>query len=414
MAADREFDIVLLGPTGYTGKLCAEHIVQSLPTNLNWALAGRNLSKVEGVAKELKELNPDRVDPAIIAVQLNREELQPLAQKTRLVINCVGPYHSYSTPVVEACASNGTHYVDATGETPWVRSIIDKYHETAKSNGAIVIPSVGIESAPADVLTWSTVKTVREKLSCQPRDVVSAIEEMKTSGASGGTLNTILTIVESLPASDLMKIADPYTLVASKPSRQIPNEPLISRILGIRSVRDLGTLTTCPSGTADVSIIHRSSTLMPEFYGPSFFSRQFLRVRNAFVGAAVHLAFMAGIALILLPPVRTLLKRYIYTPGNGPTKEDSVNDRVEYRAIATADQDVPSPQRVFGKLTYDGSMYFFTGLLMAEAAMTILDNEEKVKKVSRGGIVTSATLGQEFVDRLEKVGCRIETQVFDN
>lgn len=65
MAANREFDIVLLGPTGYTGKLCAEHIVKSLPTNLKWALAGRNLSKVEGVAQELKELNPDRLDPGI-------------------------------------------------------------------------------------------------------------------------------------------------------------------------------------------------------------------------------------------------------------------------------------------------------------------------------------------------------------
>lgn len=42
-----------------------------------------------------------------------------------------------------------------------------------------MIPSVGIESAPADILTWSVVKTVREKLSCQPREVVSAIEEMK-------------------------------------------------------------------------------------------------------------------------------------------------------------------------------------------------------------------------------------------
>lgn len=210
-----------------------------------------------------------------------------------------------------------------------------------------------------------------------------------------------------------MKNADPFILAASTPPRQIPCEPLLSRILGVRSVRDLGTLTTCPSGTTDVSIIHRSSTLMPEFYGPSFFSRQFLRVRNAFVGAAFHLAFMAGIALILLPPVRTLLKQYIYAPGSGPRMEDSTNDRVEYRAIATADQDVPSPKRVFGKLKYDGSMYFFTGLLMVEAAMTILDNEEKVKKVSRGGIVTPATLGQEFVDRLEKVGCRIKTQVFD-
>jgi short subunit dehydrogenase-like uncharacterized protein len=50
---------------------------------------------------------------------------------------------------------------------------------------------------------------------------------------------------------------------------------------------------------------------------------------------------------------------------------------------------------------------------MAEAAMTILENEDKVRKVSRGGIVTSATLGQDYVDRLEKVGCKFESQIFD-
>lgn len=94
-------------------------------------------------------------------MQLNSSELNELAQKTRLIINCVGPYHLYSTPVVEACAVNGTHYVDAyvymhfyhclliantntrsTGETPWIKLIIEKYHETAKANGAIVRPRI--------------------------------------------------------------------------------------------------------------------------------------------------------------------------------------------------------------------------------------------------------------------------------
>lgn len=49
----------------------------------------------------------------VLVVQLNATELNELAQKTRLIINCVGPYHLYSTPVVEACAAHGTHYVDA-------------------------------------------------------------------------------------------------------------------------------------------------------------------------------------------------------------------------------------------------------------------------------------------------------------
>lgn len=63
MASSRQFDIILLGPTGYTGKWCAEHIVQYLPTDLKWALAGRSLQKIEGVAADLKKLNPDRIAP---------------------------------------------------------------------------------------------------------------------------------------------------------------------------------------------------------------------------------------------------------------------------------------------------------------------------------------------------------------
>jgi short subunit dehydrogenase-like uncharacterized protein len=164
---------------------------------------------------------------------------------------------------------------------------------------------------------------------------------------------------------------------------------------------------------ADITIVHRSSTLMREFYGPRFYFRQFVKVRNALVGVLFHFAFIIGLTLLILPPVRALVRKVVYAAGQGPRKEDSVNDRVEYRAIATADQKTAAPQRVFGKFKYEGSMYALTGLLLAEAAMVILEETERVKKVSRCGIVTPATLGQPFVDRLEKVGCHVETQVFD-
>ncbi|GAQ06088.1 hypothetical protein ALT_3409 [Aspergillus lentulus] len=413
MESEKEFDLVLVGPTGYTGRLCAEHIVKNLPTNLKWALAGRSVQKIEDIAKELRTLNPDRTAPEILAVQLNRKELDPLVQRTNVIINCVGPYHLYSTPVVEACANHGTHYVDATGETPWVREIIQKYHDVAKSNGAIIIPSVGVESAPADILAWSVVKRVRENLSCDTREVTGAIEEMKSSGPSGGTLNTVLTIFDSLSFSDILKSTDPFALAASAPPKNVPSEPLVDKILGVRSVRDLGTLSTSPSAIADITIVHRSSTLMPEFYGPRFYFRQFVKVRNALVGVLFHYAFIIGLCLLILPPVRALVRKVVYAAGQGPRKEDSVNDRVEYRAVATADQKTAAPQRVFGKFKYEGSMYALTGLLLAEAAMVILEETERVKKVSRCGIVTPATLGQPFVDRLEKVGCHVETQVFD-
>lgn len=66
MEQSKDLDLVLIGPTGYTGRLCAEHIVQHIPTDLKWALAGRSYEKIEKVAKELKQLNPDRVDPGIL------------------------------------------------------------------------------------------------------------------------------------------------------------------------------------------------------------------------------------------------------------------------------------------------------------------------------------------------------------
>lgn len=377
MESEKEFDLVLVGPTGYTGRLCAEHIVKNLPTNLKWALAGRSVQKIEVIAKELKTLNPDRAAPEILAVQLNRQELEPLVQRTKVIINCVGPYHLYSTPVVEACANHGTHYVDATGETPWIREIIEKYHDVAKSNGAIIIPSVGVESAPADILAWSVVKRVREDLSSDTKEVIGAIEEMKSSGPSGGTLITVLTIFDSLSFSDILKSTDPFALAASAPPKNVPSEPLVDKILGVRSVRDLGTLTTSPSAMADITIVHRSSTLMPEFYGPLFYFRQFVKVRNALVGIIFHYAFIIGLCLLTLPPVRALVRQFVYAAGQGPRKEDSVNDRVEYRAVATADQKTAAPQRVFGKFKYEGSMYALTGLLLAEAAMVILEETER-------------------------------------
>ncbi|OQE27772.1 hypothetical protein PENSTE_c004G08081 [Penicillium steckii] len=408
-----QYDMVLLGPTGYTGRFCADHIVQNHPTNLKWAIAGRSAAKMDPIAKELQALVPDRVQPDVLEVQLNSAELNELAKKTKIIINCVGPYFKYSEPVVEACANNGTHYLDVTGETPWIKIMIDKYHETAKNNGAIVIHSVGVESVPADMLAWSLVKRVREDLSTNTREIYSCIKELKSSGASGGTLNTIISIFDWLPTSQLLKFAGPYSLAASPP-KDVPREGILQKILGVRSIRDLGTLTTSPNGMADMAIVYRSSTLMPELYGQRFAFHQLLNVRNALVGALFHVGFTFGLALLLLPPVRWLVRKVIFAPGSGPSMQESLDDRIEYHAVATADQAGPAPKRVFGKLTFQGSMYVYTGLLVAEAAMVILQDEERVKKASRGGIVTTAALGQGFVDRLDQVGCRIETKVLED
>jgi len=78
------------------------------------------------------------VDTGIFIADLDEDALDKMAKATRCLISTVGPFIRYGTAVVEACAVNGTHYVDSTGEITWVKEIVDKYHKTAKVNGAIV------------------------------------------------------------------------------------------------------------------------------------------------------------------------------------------------------------------------------------------------------------------------------------
>ena len=110
---ERKYELILLGATGYTGKYCAENIVKHLPTDLRWAVAGRNEAKLSAVVDQIRPLNRDRQQPGIEITSLSPEDLDILSRKTKLIITTVGPYYLYGTPVVEACAKNGTHYVDA-------------------------------------------------------------------------------------------------------------------------------------------------------------------------------------------------------------------------------------------------------------------------------------------------------------
>ena len=62
---DREYELVLFGATGYTGRLTAEHLTTRSPTDLKWALAGRSADRLTALAKDIRSLNPDRLQPGV-------------------------------------------------------------------------------------------------------------------------------------------------------------------------------------------------------------------------------------------------------------------------------------------------------------------------------------------------------------
>ncbi|KAL2828389.1 hypothetical protein BDW59DRAFT_170909 [Aspergillus cavernicola] len=325
MASSRALDLVLLGPTGYTGKLCAEHITQHLPSDLKWAIAGHSAEKLQTLRSNLQGLHPSRLEP-----------------------------------VVEACVNNGTYYVDVTGETPWVRELIAKYHETAKSTGAIIIPSTGVENAPPDLLSWALVKCIQDNLSVGVQDMIIATHEMKASGASGGTLSTIL------------------KFKAQPKPKKIAKKPLAQTLFGARFVPEFGILTTSPAEMCDIATVYRSSTMMPEFYGPDFCTEILVKVRSMFVGILIYVGFRISLLALLLPPVRWLVKKFIYAPGQGPSAEGGENDRLAYCHTSTARTHYRD---------CEGHPWW---------------------------LCDSAVLGQEFVDRLGKVGVSIETKILDS
>ncbi|KAK2803115.1 hypothetical protein FQN51_003859 [Onygenales sp. PD_10] len=414
MTSTRHFDIVLLGATGYTGRLCAEHIVRHFATNLRWGIAGRSADRLNALAEKLQAMDKDRKPPEILPVQLKTEEFNRVVKRTRVLINCVGPYHLHSSPVVEACANNGTHYLDATGEMLWVKEMIEKYHEKAKSTGAIMISADGLECAPADLLAWSLVSCIKNRFAVHTKQIVSSIYDMKTAGASGGTLSTVIDVVGSAPLSELNEVnSNPHFLSAERPKTTYA-PPLLLRLLGIHTVPELGTLTTSPTGHCDVCIVQRSRSLMPDLYGQGFQFLAVLAVRNAIMALAVHFSLMFGFLALTFAPIRSLAKKLIYEPGQGPSEESTIGNRIEYRALATAEHEGPErkPIKVLGSFKYPGDAYKLTGVLLAESALVLLKSR-RVGKEIQGGYMTPAILGQEYIDRLETVGVSIGMKVLE-
>jgi short subunit dehydrogenase-like uncharacterized protein len=165
----------------------------------------------------------------------------------------------------------------------------------------------------------------------------------------------------------------------------------------------------------DETTVIRSSTLMASLYGPHFTYREYLRVRNVLLGAAFHYALIFGVALLVFAPFRWIARRLLPAPGNGPTREEAVNDYSEFRVLVSSnqtDEHTGRVKKVLGSISHRGDLYGLTGITSAAAAKIILEHEKEIKNIS-AGFVTPATLGQAYVDELEKGGFNFEAKILD-
>jgi short subunit dehydrogenase-like uncharacterized protein len=192
--ADRLYDIVVFGATGFTGALTAEYLAARAPAETRWALAGRNMDKLEQVRARLGARFRDL--PLLRADVTDQDSVRSVADATRVVITTVGPYIRYGEPLVAACAAAGTDYVDLTGEPEFVDRMWLGYHEQAVASGARIVHSCGFDSIPYDLGVQFTVEQL-------PEGVPISVEGFMRVNASvsGGTYQSSIEIVSRLRSS---------------------------------------------------------------------------------------------------------------------------------------------------------------------------------------------------------------------
>jgi hypothetical protein len=145
-----------------------------------------------------------------------------------------------------------------------------------------------------------------------------------------------------------------------------PTTSLSAALFGVCSIPKLGLLTTSLAANTDIPVIERSWGLLSQiptrkdqFYGPNFKWKEYFRARNWFHGVAVHWGLLvAGFMLACIPPIRSLMRKFVTQPGQGPTREAMEKEEVEYRGIAWPDTDIASNKLAFGTATFKGSMYY--------------------------------------------------------
>jgi hypothetical protein len=163
----RLYDLVMFGATGFTGNLAANYLAKQYGnpgTKVRWAISGRSLSKLEEAKKSIMKQFPEVSDVALLVADSNNDEqLQKLAQQTKVIITTVGPFTEYGEGLVRACVENGTHYCDITAEANWVRHIIERYQRTAEASGAKIVHFCGHDCVPWDISVMKVARTLQKR-----------------------------------------------------------------------------------------------------------------------------------------------------------------------------------------------------------------------------------------------------------
>ncbi|MES5818098.1 saccharopine dehydrogenase NADP-binding domain-containing protein [Streptomyces sp. RG80] len=377
--ADRPYDIVLFGATGFVGTLTAEYLAAHAPEGLRWAIAGRSEDKLRALRErlpggsEVGVLRADVSDPA---------SLRALAEHARVVATTVGPYVTYGEELVAACAGSGADYLDLTGEPEFVDRMYVLHDARARETGARLVHACGFDSVPHDLGAYFTVRQL-------PEGVPLRVDGFVTADAtfSGGTF-----------ASALGQFARGRQMIAAARDRARHEPRLVGRRASTpngapRFAGEVGAWAL-PLPTIDAQIVGRSARALERF-GPDFRYRHYAAVRRLPMAVGGVAAVGALFAAAQLPPARRWLSDRL-KPGEGPSAEKRAKSWFSVRFVGEG-----GGRRVFTEVAGGDPGYDETAKIFAEAALSLAFDE---LPPTSGQVTTAVAMGDALTERLQRAG----------
>ncbi|MGC9410822.1 saccharopine dehydrogenase family protein [Streptomyces sp. DZ1-3] len=377
--ADRPYDIVLFGATGFVGELTARYLAAHAPEGLRWAVAGRDEEKLGRLRAGL----PGGSDPGVLRADVSDpDSLRELAGRARVVATTVGPYVRYGDALAAACAESGTDYLDLAGEPEFVDLTYVRHDARARETGARLVHACGFDSVPHDLGVYFTVRQLPEGVPLTVDGFVSV-----DATFSGGTF-----------ASALGQFARGRQLRAAAVERR-RHEP---RLVGRRAVTPTGAprfagevgAWALPLPTIDAQVVRRSAKALDR-YGPDFRYRHYAAVRHLPVAVGGVAAVGALLAAAQVPPARRWLSGRL-RPGEGPSEEKRARSWFSVRFVGEG-----GGRRVFTEVSGGDPGYDETAKMFAEAALCLaLD----ALPPTSGQVTTAVAMGDALTERLRAAG----------
>lgn len=391
----RPFDLIVFGATSFVGQIVVGHLVERGDRKLQWAMAGRNAAKLGDVAAATLA-TVDR----IVADAGDLHEMRQLARRTRVIASTVGPYALHGSNLVQACAEEGTDYVDLTGESQWMRKMIDTHTVAATVSGARIVHSCGFDSIPSDMGVWFTQQESIRRLG-EPCVRIGMRLAGARGGASGGTIASLLNVVAELSKDpdlrEMMK--NPYALAPAH-LRTGPTQPNVT----LPQRDDLSGQWVAPFVMAGINtkVVQRSHALLDRPWGEDFLYDEAMLTGNGPLGAAkasgVAGAMGGFMAASLLAPVRGMLSRFILPkPGEGPSPAAQAKGYFDLRFFGLTE----SGRRITAKVTGDRDPgYGSTAKMIVAAALTLVEVD---RPTTPGGFWTPSTsMGAALLEALRR------------